>query len=101
MGRILVIVGICLCIASVVAAENPSCAQRDDVVGDLSRTYEEMPRGLGVTGSGGVIEVLTSPSGDTWSIIVTWPNGRSCLVAAGESWQNLDAPGHEDAECSL
>jgi hypothetical protein len=24
----------------------------------------------------------------TWSILVTSPNGVSCIVAAGESWQD-------------
>ena len=27
--------------------------------------------------------------GATWSIIVTRPNGMSCLVAAGEAWREL------------
>ena len=25
----------------------------------------------------------------SWSILLTGPNGRSCLVAAGDSWQQL------------
>ncbi|MCP5372749.1 MAG: hypothetical protein H6907_13545 [Hyphomicrobiales bacterium] len=71
-------------------ADLPACGQRSQVVDGLSRVYEELPLGLGVTGSGGVVEVLASPTGGTWSIIVTWPDGRSCLVAAGNGWQSLD-----------
>ncbi len=28
----------------------------------------------------------------TWSLLVTHPNGQSCLVAAGEAWENLPLP---------
>jgi hypothetical protein len=31
--------------------------------------------------------VLTSDDGATWTIIVSMPNGMSCLLAAGEDWQ--------------
>ena len=104
MGRTLLIIGMAIGIGSAgpaTAAGLPSCASRADVVDGLSKAYEELPRGLGLTGSGGVVEVLTSPSGDTWSIIVTWPDGRSCLVAAGESWQTLNTASEPAADQPL
>jgi hypothetical protein len=33
--------------------------------------------------------VLTTGNGTTWSIIVTTPQGMSCLVAAGEGWKAM------------
>ena len=36
------------------------------------------------------MEVLTSPDGGTWTIIVTTPQGFACLVAAGEGWHPLE-----------
>lgn len=44
---------------------------------------------MGVTRQGGLIEVLHDPKGDTWTIIISSPNGTSCLVAAGEGWRKL------------
>tara|TARA_Y100000031_G_C8177535_1_gene364822 strand:+ start:176 stop:370 length:195 start_codon:yes stop_codon:yes gene_type:complete len=38
--------------------------------------------------SGAVLEVLASKGG-TWTILVTQPNGTSCVVATGEAWQGL------------
>jgi hypothetical protein len=35
-----------------------------------------------------VFEVLASPSG-SFTIILTQPNGLSCVMAAGENWENL------------
>jgi len=45
---------------------------------------------LGVTNNGGLVEVLSTNEGTTWSIIVTAPDGKSCLVAAGEGWRALE-----------
>jgi hypothetical protein len=40
-----------------------------------------------VTATGSLLEVLASPSG-TWTIIVTIPNGPTCLVSSGEGWRS-------------
>jgi hypothetical protein len=34
--------------------------------------------------------LLSTNEGTTWSIIVTAPDGKSCLVAAGEGWRALE-----------
>ena len=39
--------------------------------------------------NGGLISVLTSHKGNTFTIIVTSPEGETCMVAAGEDWQAL------------
>ncbi len=65
------------------------CGNRTDVLGKLSNGYSENASAMGLASNGGVVEVLTSPKGDTWTIIITMPNGVSCLVAAGESWETL------------
>jgi len=69
------------------AAAQPQCDQRDSVIELLSQKYKEAPIALGVTHNGGLVEVLTNGNGKTWSIIVTTPQGMSCLVAAGEGWR--------------
>jgi hypothetical protein len=65
------------------------CAERAGVLKHLDQNHKEAPQALGVTGSGQVVELLVSDKG-TWTIIVTAPNGVSCLVAAGESWENIE-----------
>ena len=44
---------------------------------------------MGVAENGGLIEVLTSHQGDTFTIIVTTPDGKTCMVAAGADWHPL------------
>ena len=65
------------------------CGNRTDVLGKLSNGYSENATAMGLSSNGGVVEVLTSPKGNTWTIIITMPNGVSCLIAAGESWETL------------
>ena len=38
--------------------------------------------------NGGVLEVLSSEKG-SWTILVTMPNGVSCMLATGQSWEAL------------
>lgn len=61
------------------------CTARDEVLGHLNNKYSEAPVAMGLANNGGVIEVLSSGAGTTWTIIITMPSGVSCLLAAGES----------------
>jgi len=72
------------------AQAQPQCDKRDKVLGLLAEKYKEAPVALGVTNNGGLVEVLSTNEGTTWSIIVTAPDGKSCLVAAGEGWRALE-----------
>ena len=45
---------------------------------------------FGVTANGGLLEVLTTKDGSTWTIILSTPRGLTCLTAAGEGWRRAD-----------
>jgi len=66
------------------------CSDRDDVLSQLGTKYKEAPAAVGVANNGGLIEVLTSTDGSTWTIILSMPNGKSCLLAAGEEWHDVE-----------
>ena len=53
----------------------------------LSSAYRERTVALGLASNGGVLEILTNEAGTTWSIILTTPDGVSCMVATGEHWE--------------
>ncbi len=65
------------------------CAQRASIIGPLAEKFRESPIAIGVASTGGIIEVLTTGDGGTWTIIVSYPNGTSCLIAAGAGWRAL------------
>jgi hypothetical protein len=76
------------------AAQIPSnCGRHTDVVAALGDRYGEKQSATAMTSGGGLLEVLTAKDGVTWTIIISRPDGFSCVVAAGESWQDKEAPG--------
>ena len=84
------LLGAVIAIYSTTAFAQSQCNDRDSVIALLSSKYKEQPVALGVTNTGGLVEVLSTDKGDTWTIIVTTPQGLSCLVAAGEGWRDLE-----------
>ncbi len=86
------------------AATAAPCAPREVLLRRLAEGYGEAPQALGLTGNGALLELLVSPGGRSFSILMTRPPsagapGRvSCLVAAGEGWRAAapaEEPGRE------
>ena len=61
------------------------CAPRDEVVKLLNAKYQESQRALGLINDKAMMEVFISASG-TWTMVVTNEAGMSCVLAAGEAW---------------
>ena len=71
------------------AQMNPSrCGAHDDIRAALSDRYEEKQSAIGMIGDHSLVEIYVSPSG-TWTILMTRPNGSSCIMAAGHSWEQV------------
>ncbi len=67
------------------------CGEHAKFVDMLGMSYAEKAVAMGLTSGGAVIEVLTSPTG-SWSILLTYPTGLTCMVAAGDKWEALPIP---------
>ena len=67
------------------------CGERAKFIDMLGLKYAEKAVAMGLTSAGAVVEVLTSPTG-TWSILLTYPTGLTCMVAAGKRWETLPIP---------
>lgn len=77
------------------AASPPAaaCAERGKALDHLARKYGEAAVARGLASNGGLVELLTAADGETWSLLITLPDGVTCLIAAGESWERLKRPG--------
>ena len=84
-------VGVAIACASVTAAQaqQASCAKRDMIVERLASKYGESRQSAGLNQNNGMVEVFASDETGTWTILVTMPNGISCLMAAGKAWQGV------------
>jgi len=82
-----VLMTVAFVLASSAAAAEVPCGQRDQLVEWLAVKYEEQPVASGISSKGSLIEVLSSVDGTTWTILLTAPNGTSCVVDTGQAWQ--------------
>ncbi len=65
------------------------CADRKVAVEHLAREYQEAQTAYGMTNRGHMMELFTSKNGD-WTLVVSRPDGVSCLIAAGEGWRDIE-----------
>ena len=68
---------------------NRNCAPRPVVVDRLAQSYGETRQSIGLGAQGAVVEVFASDETGSWTITVTMPNGLTCLVASGQSFETL------------
>ena len=68
------------------------CGERDQILKRLEQAHDETPQAIGLSGDGGVVEVLVSPEGG-WTMLVTYPRRPTCVVAAGAAWEMLQLTG--------
>jgi hypothetical protein len=82
-------------------AQGADCGPRNLVIERLASKFGETRRGIGMGMRGGrVVEVFASEASGTWTITVTLPDGRTCLIASGRDWEDrMDDLAHlADAE---
>lgn len=87
--------GVALAVAAALTALAPTaaeaqsaCGERNQLIERLEKEFSEKRRAIALSADGGVIEVLAAPTG-SWTILITHPNGRTCVVAVGEAWEDL------------
>jgi hypothetical protein len=68
------------------AAAQQVCGPRREIAAQLRQRYHEVAVARGVTANGALLEILAAPGGN-WTLIVTAPDGRACVIATGEGWQ--------------
>jgi|SRR5215207_6235523 hypothetical protein len=63
-----------------------ACGPREQLVKLLSDQYKEGPVGMGLAQPGQVLEVFASSNG-SWTMVMTMPDGKACMIAAGDNWE--------------
>jgi len=75
------------------ASAQTVCGKRDDVLKKLLESYDETPHQWGLANNGGVVELMMSPGGKTWTIVITLPGGPMCFVGSGDGWMPVKQKG--------
>ena len=73
-------------LAPVVArAQFAMCGDRAQIIDQLKAKYNETRQAVGLISNNGAAELFVSEKG-TWTMLVTVESGKSCIIAAGHSW---------------
>jgi hypothetical protein len=79
--------GAALVLPAVPAQAQVICGGHDYLVARLAEAFEEKRLGYGVAGQAAIFEVFVS-TGGTWTILMTDVKGQSCILAAGDGWED-------------
>lgn len=79
-------------LATQIAHSDPQCDRRETVTALLADRYGETRRALGLAGEAAVMELYASDTTGTWTITMTLPDGRMCLMASGAGYEAISAP---------
>lgn len=72
--------------------QQQNCGPREGVVARLAERYGETLQSRGVTNGGqAVMEIFANLDTGTFTVAMSSAQGVSCLVAAGEGFQHMDA----------
>ena len=72
-------------LSSAMAQQQSQCAPHEEVVKVLNAKFQESQRAVGLINEKAMMEVFISRQG-TWTMVVTNEAGMSCVMAAGEAW---------------
>jgi hypothetical protein len=73
--------------AKAAGAQEASCSSHGEITKQLEQRYAEAPVSLGLSSSGRLVQVFSTEDGATWTMVLTRPDGLSCVVASGKYWQ--------------
>lgn len=62
----------------------------------LERVMGASKMGAGMRGPDAMLEIWITPRNGDWTLVHRYANGRSCIVAIGENWENT-APSQDPA----
>jgi len=92
--RILIAGTVAILAATSTQAQTRNCGERTSITERLKSGYGETFAGGGLRNGESIFEVWKSDENGTWTILMTTPDGRSCVMAAGTDWHN-SIPGME------
>ena len=73
------------------AAAMNHCGTRSDVTSELNDKYSESHVASGLQSEEGLVEIWAEEGG-SWTILLTRPDGKTCVMASGTHWLEALTP---------
>lgn len=74
-------------LATPVCGQSDNCAPRAQLVERLEGHFGEVRQSAGLAPGNRIVEMFASPRTGTWTLTLTLPDGRSCIIGAGEAFR--------------
>ena len=74
------------------ASAGQQCGTRAAILAQLSDKWGETRRAVGLAANNMVMETFASDATQSWTITVTTPEGRTCLIATGDGFEGTADP---------
>jgi len=90
MSKVAVIAGAfaaAVVLAGTAVAAPVYCGPRKTMLMKLANSLHEQSSSVALTNDGQLLELLKSDADLAWAILITTPQGLSCVIAEGENWQ--------------
>ena len=67
----------------------PVCMPRDDLREELHKQFSEAPTAGAIANNGALVQLFANRDRSSWTLVMTRPGGVSCVLVAGEGWNEL------------
>jgi hypothetical protein len=74
------------------------CHNHDSLTRTLLERYREVPVSVGIQTDGQLIQIFASGETGTWTILATRPDGVSCILSAGQHYEQRQPPAKPTAK---
>jgi hypothetical protein len=72
------------------ALAQQNCGELTKMRTQLEKQYKEKLVVMGVTSKGELLTIFATRDGSTWTFILNYPNGKSCILGVGENLRVLN-----------
>ncbi len=73
-------------------AQRAPCGNGGQISAHLEKDWGERPAALALDAAGRLVTILANPESGTWSLLMTAPGGRTCLIHHGTAWEPFAPP---------
>lgn len=87
MRKLITVLTVAAVLAPIAGHAQQFCAARDTITKKLVSGYGERYTGGGLRNASSIFEIWMSEEKGTWTILMTTPDGRSCVMASGTDWR--------------
>ena len=67
----------------------PVCMSRDVLREELHKQFAEAPTAGAIANNGAFVQLFANRDRSSWTLVMTRPGGTSCVLVAGEDWNQL------------